>query len=155
MTPESIRQRVHSYRTQPTTLVSLVAFGVVLALSMYVVFGDQKRPDLPAPVVRSTEAHVTHAIPTVGDVGRIGAPATACFELQDYRRVRELAGSDRAAADTYAAQACGQFEAGLQVIAAKVSGSDNAVCAQQVGLPQCFWISGEAFGKEPARRGGE
>ncbi len=118
----------------------LVTVSIVLMLSGYALFRDLKPADLPAQA---------------GDIGRISAAATACFELQDYRRVRELAGSDRAAAKTYAAQACGLFEPGLRVRADKVSETDSAVCARQVGLPQCFWISSEAFSKEhPSRDGG-
>ena len=141
-------QRTRARWTEATTLVPLVTSGIAVVLSLYAIFRDQKRPDPSAPAVRSTERPVAHKLPKIGDIGRIDAPTVACFELHDYRRVRELAASDRAAADTYARQACGMFEPGLQVIVDKASESDNAVCARQVGLTQqCFWMSGEAFGK--------
>ena len=134
--------------TKAATLVLLVTFSLMLLLSAYAVF-SQVRPALPIPAAAGTEASVARAMPPIGSTGRIGTTTTACFELQDYRKVRELRVSDRGAADQYASQACGTFDAGLPVSVDNVSEADSAACAHQVGLSLCFWIAGEAFAAGP------
>ena len=125
-TPSRVRSR---WRVS-ATLVLLVAASLALLLFAYAVVNHV----LPAVTM-----------PQIGSTGRIGATTTACFELQDYRKVRDLRASDSGAADQHASRACGTFEAGRLVSIDKVSEADGAVCARQVGLALCFWIAGDAF----------
>ena len=142
------QSRARSRWTKAATLVLLVTSSLALLLAAYAVF-SKVHPALLIPAVARTEAPVARAMPQIGSTGRIGTTTTACFGLQDYRKVRELRVSDRGAADQYASQACGTFDAGLPVSVDNVSEADSAVCAHQVGLALCFWIAGEAFAAKP------
>lgn len=147
--PHRAQSRARSRWTEATTLVPLVTSCLALLLSAYAVF-SKVHPVLPIPAALSTEAPVTHtAMPQIGSTGRIGTTTTACFGLQDYQKVRDLRASDPGAADQYASQACGTFEAGVPVTIDKVSAADSAVCAHQVEHSLCFWITGEAFATKP------
>ncbi len=136
--------RARSRWTDAATLVPLVTSSFALLLSAYAVF-SQVRPALPIPAAAGTEASVARAMPPIGSTGRISAAATACFELQDFRKARDRRASHPGAADQHASQACGTFDAGLSVTIDKASEADSAVCARQVGLALCFWIASEAF----------
>ena len=129
-TPSRVRSR---WRVS-AALVLLVTASLALLLFAYAVVNHV----LPAVTM-----------PQIGSTGRIGATTTACFELQDYRKVRDLRASDPGAADQHASQACGTFDAGLPVSVDNVSEVDSAVCAHQVGLSLCFWFPVEAFAAQP------
>jgi hypothetical protein len=140
--------------TDPVTLLPMAISLVALGLATYALVGSGAAP-ATAPLARTSTAgqaasgaSPAAALPAVGDTGRIKTATMACFDLQDYQKAQALAASDRSAADKFAEQACGAFEAGTAVAVDRVSASDAAVCARQADRgSNCFWVAVAAFGK--------
>jgi hypothetical protein len=144
-------QRPRFRWTDAATLVPTALSGAALVLSAYAVFGGHIRPAAPpsgigGPVARAA-APAMPALPAIGATGRIERLSTACFALEDYRRIRELRASDPEAARLHAVKACGAFEPGLVVTVDKTSAPDGAVCARELEHGLCFWIPSDALAK--------
>ena len=135
--------------TDPATLLPITISLVALGLTTYALIGSGPDATPPAPAPASPAGASRPAdLPAVGDTGRLKTGTTACIDLQDYRKVKELAASDRGAADKHAEQACGAFEAGLAIVVERVSAPDGAVCARGADRGStCFWIASTALAK--------